>query len=552
MFCQALLSGGLLVLCSGFGLANDAARTKADERRLEAAHLKLDGESLLEIFRKRTVGDQDLEKVKALIRQLGDESFKAREHAVAELVVRGPVVVELLKEAQKSADLEVTRRAERCLQRIKDKDYRPAVLPAAARLIAQRKPAGAVEVLLAYLPFAENEQVADEVRTTLTTLAVRDGKTEKALVVALTDKLPVRRAAAGEALCRAGVADQKAAVRRLLRDPETDVRMRVAVALANAREPQAIPIIIDALPNLSQVQAWQAESILIRLSEGFNPPVVSLGKDGPGRQKARDAWSAWWKINGPMVNLAKLSAKPALRGFTLVVLLDEGRVMELGENNQIRWEIKDLLLPLDVQVLPDDRVLIAEYYARKVTERNHEGEILWEEPVEGPLVAQRLPNGNTFIATDARLVEVDRNHKEVYSLALPAGERIMKALKLSNGEIVCLSYNLRLVRLDATSKVVRSFPVSLGTKLFGGRIEILPSGNVLIPHNGENKVVEYDSSGKEVWKINIDQPVAAVRLANGDTLVTTMTQNRAVEFDRGGNEVWEYRAKTRVTRALRR
>jgi hypothetical protein len=99
---------------------------------------------------------------------------------------------------------------------------------------------------------------------------------------------------------------------------------------------------------------------------------------------------------------------------------------------------------------------------------------------------------------------------------------------------------------------VRSFPVSLGTKLFGGRIEILPSGNVLIPHNGENKVVEYDSSGKEVWKINIDQPVAAVRLANGDTLVTTMTQNRAVEFDRGGNEVWEYRAKTRVTRALRR
>jgi HEAT repeat protein len=559
MFCKALLSGGLLLWCCGFGSANDTTEAKTDEGRLEAAHLKLDGESLLDIFRKRTVGEKDLEKVKGLIRQLGDESFKAREHAVAELIMRGPVVVELLKEAQKSPDLEVIRRAERCLQRIKDKDYRPEVLPAAARLIAQRKPAGAVEALLAYLPFADNEQVADEVRTTLSGLAVRDGKADQALVAALTDKLPVRRAAAGEALCRGNVVDEKAAVRRLLQDPEPTVRLRVAVALACARDRDAVLVIIDALPQLSQTQAWQAEEFLLRLAEGRHPPAVSLGSDAAARRKARDAWADWWKANGSMVDLATLRVKPQLLGYTLIVLLDEGRVMELDRNNNVRWQLANINFPLDAQVLPGDRVLIAEYEARKVTERNHKGEILWEEPVTGslpitgPLAAQRLPNGNTFIATDERLIEVDRNHKEVFSHTLPAGQKVMKVAKLPNGDIVCLTSQQRVVRLDATGKELHSFPVELGLKLYGGRLDVLPGGRVLVPHNAENKVVEYDSSGKEVWRVNIDQPVAAVRLPNGNTLVTTMTQFRAVEFDRYGNEVWEYRAKqTRVTRAYRR
>jgi hypothetical protein len=108
------------------------------------------------------------------------------------------------------------------------------------------------------------------------------------------------------------------------------------------------------------------------------------------------------------------------------------------------------------------------------------------------------------------------------------------------------------VRLDARGRELASFPVTLGTKLFGGRIHMLPDGHVLVPHNFENKVAEYDAGGKEVWKVTVDQPVAAVRLPNGNTLVTTMMQNRAVEFDRNGREVWEYRTTTRVTRAYRR
>jgi hypothetical protein len=111
----------------------------------------------------------------------------------------------------------------------------------------------------------------------------------------------------------------------------------------------------------------------------------------------------------------------------------------------------------------------------------------------------------------------------------------------------------RIVRLDATGKELHSFPLSLGSRYSGGRIHMLPSGNVLVPHHAENKVVEYNALGKVVWEVAVDQPIAATRLPNGNTLVTSMIPNKgAMEFDRNGNMVWQYQSYTRVTRALRR
>src|SRR5262249_22311025 len=108
------------------------------------------------------------------------------------------------------------------------------------------------------------------------------------------------------------------------------------------------------------------------------------------------------------------------------------------------------------------------------------------------------------------------------------------------------------VRMDSGGKELSSFRVDIAKPLFGGRIHVLSNGRVLIPHHQENKVVEYDSAGKMVWQVRVDQPITATRLANGNTLVTSMSQNRAVEFDRQGNEVWQYRKESRVTRAIRR
>lgn len=556
---RVMLLGWAFLGLGTVSLEADTTQVAADEQTLKAAHLKSDGESLLNFFRGRTVSDEERVRVQELIRQLGSASFRQREEAVMALINRGPVALEMLKQAVKDADLEIARRAEKTLQRIQAGDVAVEVPAAAARLLAVRKPAGAVEVLLAYLPFADNDNVADEVRTTLTALALRDGKPEPLLVAALTDKDSLRRATAGEILCRAGIADLKPSLRKLLHDPQPLVRLRLALAFVAAKDRDAVQVLIDLLPDLSLAQLWQAEDLLYRLAEDKNPPVLSSTHDDAGRKKLRAAWSTWWKEHGDKIDLARLQETPAMLNYTVVVMLDLGRVMELGNDNQQRWKIDDLVFPLDVQFLPGDklnvdRLLVAEYHAGRVTERiTRTGEITWEKRVGGPLVAQRLPNGNTFIATDSHFLEVDRAGQEKLNIPAPAGERIMKAMKLPNGEIACLTSEARIVRLDVTGKELHRFNVQLSTRLFGGRIHVMPNGRVLIPHNGENKVVEYDANGKAIWEVSIDQPIAALRLPNGNVLVTSMSPQRgAVEFDRKGNVKWSFRADTRVTRALRR
>lgn len=178
----------------------------ADEQLLRAAKLGVDGPALLEYFRKLAGTGVDRERLLALIKQLGDEVFDAREKASAELVTLGALAVPFLKEALKDADIEVARRAERCLQQIEkdpqNKGPDPALPAAAARLLAARKPAGSAEVLLTFLLRSVDDTVTREVRAALAAVALPDGQPDQALVKALDDKDPRRRAAAAEALGR--------------------------------------------------------------------------------------------------------------------------------------------------------------------------------------------------------------------------------------------------------------------------------------------------------------------------------------------------------------
>src|SRR5438445_97613 len=94
---------------------------------------------------------------------------------------------------------------------------------------------------------AEDEQtlkaakVGVTVRGALASVAVRGGMADAALTDALTSKDAVRRGAAAEAMCRAGAAEQMPAVRKLLKDPNASVRLRTALALAAARDKEAVP-----------------------------------------------------------------------------------------------------------------------------------------------------------------------------------------------------------------------------------------------------------------------------------------------------------------------
>src|SRR5262245_15004126 len=240
------------------------AGVTADEEILKKGRIGTEDADLLAYFRQRTVGDAERRRILALVRELGSESYAVRERAVGELIDVGLPAIGLLRQGLSDPDIEVARRCERCLQRIERDVPSPTLSSAAARLVAVRKPAGASQVMLAYLPFADDDGVADELREALAAVALRNGRPDPVLLGALDDPLPIRRAAAVEALVRTRQASAIAASRKALDDGNSDVRLRAAIALVtHAKDRQAVPAMIKLLAEAPQSAGWRIEEVLI-------------------------------------------------------------------------------------------------------------------------------------------------------------------------------------------------------------------------------------------------------------------------------------------------
>ncbi len=531
--------------------ADPEPMTAADEQLLRSAKVGTDDADLLEFFRGRTVSEADRAKIDDLIKQLGDNSFKVRQKATADLIRFGPAVIKFLAEHLQDKDLEVSRRCEEALRQIEEASN-VGLAGAAARLLALRKPEGTVEVLLAYLPSADEGSV-EEVRNALAANAVKGGKVHPGLVKALADKNAVVRSSAAVALVRGGVKDHFPDAVKLLKDEDPMVRLSVGLALANAREKEAMPVLINLLAELPPSQSWAVEDMLYRLAED-KAPKETPGKDEAAQKKYRDAWLAWWKDNGEKLDLAKLAEAPAMRNTTMMILLDQGRLLEMDAAKKVLWQIDNLQFPLDAMWTGENRVLIAENNGNVVTERNTKtGEVVWKQEAPAPVMAQRLPNGNTFIGCRGKLFEVTPQGRQVYEILPPNnGREFMRAKKLPNGQVAAVAEG-RFILYDTAGKELNTFPLDIQT--YGGRIEVLPNGRVLSACYNGRKIAEYDTTGKIVWEaaVPFDEPISAWRLPNGNTFVTSMLEGQpAVEVDRNGHVVWEYKTDTRVTRVYRR
>ncbi|HYV37310.1 MAG TPA: HEAT repeat domain-containing protein [Gemmataceae bacterium] len=508
-----------------------------------------DGPTLLAAFRKRTLTAKDLEKVLSLIDKLGDKVFANRERAAADLSAMGYMVKPLLQEAAKSTDLERARRAELCLKQIAQSEDKHKLPPAAARLLAVRKPAGATETLLNFLPFTDDEPMREEIGKSLKFIAVAAGKPEPLLVKTLTDALAMRRAIAAEAIAGAGFTDQWPAIRKLLNDPDPAVRLRVAVALIYAQDKEAVPALIDMAAELPRDQAWQAEELLHRLA-GDKAPATAAGNDTAARKKFREDWQAWWKSEAAKVDLAKLEALPAVLGYTLVMEFAQngngGRLVEVDRKGKVLWQIdNNVHFPVDARLLPGKRVLAAELNANRITERDLKGTIVWEiNNLQWGNVAnvQRLANGNTFIAFyGGPVMEVDKTGKNVLTIQIPNGARA--AIKMANGQIICITQQNIVLQLDATGKELKRFTVNQPSNNAYGALDVTPKGTVLLSHN-DNTIREYDLDGKTLWQAKSPggNITSATRSANGHTLVACGNTNTIYELDAAGRVVWEYRS----------
>jgi hypothetical protein len=530
---------------AGVALAMSPLRAQSsDEDLLRANKVGSDGPALLAFFRQRTLSEDDCRKIEALVQRLGARSFAQREQATQALLKWGAPAQSFLRAALADRDIEVARRAERCLSELAQGPG-PALPCAAARVLARKAPREAITTLVAYVPFAAEEGVQEAVFEALIVLAPPDRKPDDALRAALKDAGPLRRAAGAHVLGRHSDPAIRASVRRLLEDKDVRVRFHAAQGLVFGRDRAALPVLVALLAELPLGQAWQAEELLFRVA-GEQAPGVSLG-DGSAeaRKKCRTAWEGWHTRHGASSDLTRLQGGQHLLGLTIGIEYNTSRVWECGPDGTTRWEMgaaQGISGPMDAWALPGNRVLIADNHG--VCERDFKGNVLWKlEGVAGPNGCQRLPNGHTFVSSYNSVMEFDRDGKRIWQHNIPGSNAIRKH---RNGHIV-YAQNNAIVEIDVEAKAVRKVPLPQG---FWVGIEDLAGDRFLMADSGKGRIVEVDATGKVLWEAHVAGACGVTRLPNGHTLVATNGQ--VVELDRGGKAIWERKVPGYARRVHRR
>jgi len=540
-----LLLVGVAAACFSAPPSPASLPSETPEAVLPSRHFADEGEALA-FFRSRT-RYASLSEVHALATMLSDRRFAVRRRAEEELAQLGGRARPVLRDLLDDPDPEVRRRAQACLSRLREEPTDEAA--AAAHWLAARLSPAGLQAILNYAPHALCDATLHQLAAALGPYAARDADAQQALRAALGDEWPAIRAVAAAGLLHGQGQAALPAVRPLFRDSDLKVRLLLGTTLARLNFAEGLAVLIDLFGRLPRSQLYEAEELLYHIA-GDDAPDAALGATEASRQQFRDAWLGWWRTRGQHLDLAE-ARKERRHDHTIVLLLDEGAAVELDAQDRPRWRMENLAFPLDIQKLSGCRILVAEQGGGKVTERHRSGAVLWEKIADGPLVAQRLPNGNTFIATKNTLTEVDRDGRQLYVYERETlREQFMRAVKLPDGGYAFVTSRQWFYRLDADRQEVVSFRVNVGT--FGGRIDVLPNGNVLVPHLRHHRVVEFDSRGNGVSELDVEEPITAVRLANGHTLATSLSGMKVVEFDPLGRKIWEYAVgNSRLNRAVR-
>ncbi len=524
-------SWAVAVLLTVYPLAA-AAAPAADEALLKRQLGSTDAERVIGYLKDQLLSEPSAANLKKLIEQMGDRKFAIRQEASRKLVAAGIPALPLLREATQSADKEIATRASRCIADIEaGASYD---LPrAAVRHLVRLRHEKAVETLLTVYPAALSEAFQADILQGLKTVGMSGRKIPPALKQALDDPQAARRALAVQALLTSEDRELRKKIHEKLNDPDAGVRYHAAVGLFPFGDRDTVPVLIDLIEHGPSVAIWQhCEECLYTLGGELAPQFeVGEGK-ADDRKRLAEQWGAWWKARGAQVLLGQKDDRPT----DVAVITDTtGRVWEWQPDSKPRFSITGLISPVDARVLPGRRVLVAEEQAQKVTEYDFRGKLLWEKSFDdGPVSVQRLPNGNTFVATYFRFLEVRRDGSIASSINIGDQGRVSDANKLADGSIVCLFSDNRLIYYGRDGKPRTE------TKMDSwGGVDSLPNGHVLVSQIHASKIAEVDGAGKVVWEFAHPGIWVGTRLPDGNTLVASKRDQKMYKVDPKGKILWE-------------
>jgi hypothetical protein len=547
-----------------------------DKKALESMSLSADKpDDILKYFKQRTLSDADLQSLNAVIARLGDEDFEKRLVASAELEKFGPGAIGILRNtSQANPDFEIAYRAGEVLKKI-EKTPHAVVASAAARALASSKPADAAAVLIGFIPMSDTKLVEQDIRLALEQLAVRDGKLNPALVAALADKTPLRRSAAVTALLK-GTAEDKAlsadaakAVKAML-STESDVGTRfdgTFLLTTKLRDADAVPRMIDLLPDVTRGRLWQIEDYLLQLA-GKDAPKPKMGPAKADLEKARDEWKKWWDAAKGTRDLAKFEYKPTTTGSILLLSADQqgygnGIVSELDADLQWKWRFGGVYCPADIADLPNGNILVLEQNYQRIMERDTRGNQVFNFQSNNygqPFGFYRGEDGTTLVTFQRTLVEYDKEWKETGKKYTSTNYDLVGVGRHGKGPVFVLGRDQnrqagRVIKLDENWKEAPNPVTTTSLGYYQARMEVLPDERVLVVE--QNRVAEYDfKAGKKepAWTVSGNNPSSAERLPNGNTLIVEQGNRTLREVTPKGETVWTHTpADTRIpVRAIRK
>lgn len=181
------------------------------------------------------------------------------------------------------------------------------------------------------------------------------------------------------------------------------------------------------------------------------------------------------------------------------------------------------------------------------------GSVVWsyiDEHSRGEISdAVLMSNGNVVFAHQYGVTVITPDKKVLWNHDAPQGYEIHTAQPIGKKHVLFIQNGnpalLRVVNI-VTGATVREFNLPVGNpdKVHPQfrHARITPAGTVLVAHMDMKKVVEYDSTGKELSSFEMEGPWSAVRLKNGNTLVAS-NKKFVQERDAKGNVVWELKAE---------
>ncbi len=586
------------------------ATTKADDKKKPADPVELDKQALtaaglkpddtaglIEYLKSRTLNDVDLGKINDLIRKMGGENkFDDRVAAQDQLVQIGGKAVAPLRIAAKdessSADPEVIYRAKQAIRRMeKEKAVGADITAAVIRTLGRSKDPQALPTVLGFLPLADSAAVVDVIQEALReTAAGPDGKPNDLLVKALSDDNAVRRRVAALALIEGGTPGkplrfpelQPKFVEMAKVDKDPAVRFVLARTLvADAKVKDAVPVLIDLMPDMTRGQSWQAEELLLQIAGKDAPaerckhtrnqssPDKELASNKKSREGTRDAWNKWWATAKDKTDLAKIEVKQTLRGHFLIAANFWGgagqqvTVTEYGTDDKVRlqtgFQVNNQVL--DVAIDGADRVFSMEYGAAQVNVRDLSGKVTatWTIPVAQnarnnfqPKGVQVRENGNVFVVHACGVAEFDKDGKEVFKYNREVNKQpaydLVGATRLKNGELVLQLNTNKVMVVDEKGKEVegkKAFNVGSQNQYQKSLIQQSGEDSVLVVE--QNQIMEYNlKTGKaEGTKIQNVYSNVGQKLPNGNVLYSDNNYYppRIVEKTPKGEEVWAFYSK---------